>query len=120
MSPHEATGRLQHVADLAFGSLPYVTLLGCAGIAANVLLSFEEPHGGILFVSCLLMAAAPVGLTLHLVFTGELGSEDKRRWTRGLMKGSGWTLFTAYFTPSERRRATQQLKAQEGVESQTP
>ena len=116
MSPDEPAGH-RHVADLALGSLPYLALVGCAGIAANILLSFEEPHRGMLLVSFVLIAAAPVGLTIHLAVTSEMALTDKRRWILGLMSRSGFELFTAYFTPTERRQATRQLEARQGKES---
>ena len=50
------------LASMTVASLPYLTLLGCAGIVANIALSFEEPHDEMLLLSALLLATAPVGL----------------------------------------------------------
>ncbi len=95
--------------SLTVASLPYVTLLGCAAIVANIALSFEEPHGEMLLVSALLLAAAPVGLILHLAFTDELTPDEKRKWVAGLMSRRGPELFGAYFNSVARRRATDRL-----------
>jgi len=101
----------QTVTNAILGRLPYLTLLGCAGITANTLLSFEEPHRGMLLISALLLASAPAGLALHLVFTDELTPDDRRNWVAGLMSRAGPSLFGAYFTPASRRRATKGLAA---------
>lgn len=92
--------------------LPYLTLLGCAGIVANVVLSFEEPHGGMLVVSGPVLAAAPIGMGLHLALTTELGPEHRRKWIAGLMSRRGPELFAAYFDSSTRHRATQQFASE--------
>ena len=96
--------------SLTITSLPYVTLLGCAGIVANIALSFEEPYREMLLIATLLLAAAPVGLFLHLAFTDELEPSDKRKWLRGLMSRRAPELFGAYFSSASRRRATSWLR----------
>jgi hypothetical protein len=117
MSPNNPAARRHGPAQLAFGSLPYSALLGCAGLAANILLSFEEPHRGMLLISLVLIAAAPVGLMIHLAFTGEMPSEDKRSWLLGFISPSGFRLFRAYFTPRERRQTTRVLSAHRRAKS---
>jgi len=81
------------LASLMVASLPYLTLLGCAALVANIVLSFEKPHNQMLLISALLLAAAPVGLILHLAFTHELTPDEKRRWVAGLMSRKGLELF---------------------------
>jgi hypothetical protein len=93
------------LASLTVASLPYLTLLGCAGLVANVTLSFEEPHDGVLFVSALLLAAAPIGLVVHLAITDELTPDEKRNWVAGLMSRKGPKLFGAYWPCVGRRHA---------------
>jgi hypothetical protein len=93
-------------------SLPYLALLGAAGLVANIALSFEEPHNEMLLLSALLLAAAPVGLVLHLAFTADLTPDEKRSWVAGLMGRRGPELFGAYFSSVSRRRATRALSAQ--------
>ena len=120
MTSEAATDRLTWT-SVTLASLPYVTLLGCAGIVANVALSFEEPHSGMLLIAAVLLAAAPLGVALHLAFTDELTLDEKRRWIAGLMSRRGPELFGAYFTRGSRRRATEQLPAQaRGVHSGQP
>jgi len=99
--------------------LPCLTLLGVAGLLANVLLSFERPHAELLFVSALLLLAAPLGLAVHLGSTPELTSEEKRMWLRSLCSGKAPALFAAYLDPAERRRATQRLVAGKPSPSQS-
>jgi hypothetical protein len=76
---------------------------------ANVALTFEELYTGMLFVSALLLGAAPLGMAAHLACTTELTREDRRLWITGLMSRRGAALFAAYFNPGERRRATRRL-----------
>jgi hypothetical protein len=107
--------------SVTLASLPYVTLLGCAAIMANIVLSFEEPHADMLLISAVLLAAAPIGMALHLAFTHELTPEEKRKWISGLMSRKGPELFGAYFTSAARRRATELLPPQAaGAESGQP
>jgi hypothetical protein len=95
-------------------SLPYMTLLGGVALVANIALSFEEPHREMLLVSALLIAAAPLGLVLHLAVTHELTPDEKRRWMAGLMSRRGPELFGAYFSSVSRRWATDRLLPQAG------
>ena len=45
--------------DRLLVTLPYVSLLGLVGLVVNALLSFEQPHPGILLASGLATLAAP-------------------------------------------------------------
>ena len=105
----EPTAGRPTLSSVTLASLPYVTLLGCGGIVANILLSFEEPHSDMLLISAVLLAAAPLGMALHLAFTEDLTPEAKRKWVAGLMSRRGPELFSAYFTSASRRRATERL-----------
>jgi hypothetical protein len=96
---------------VSLATLPCLTLLGCAGIVADIVLGFEEPHRGMLVVSALLLAGAPLGLALHLAFTDESSPEDKRAWIAGLAGLKDPGLLAAYFTSRERRQATERLRA---------
>lgn len=89
--------------------LPYGSLLGLLGLVVNALLSFEEPHPGMLVASGLLTLAAPLGFSLHLALTNELTPSQKRAWMVGVVGRSGPALFAAYFRPVERRAATRWL-----------
>ena len=91
------------------GMLPYASVLGLAGVAANVILSFEEPHTTMLLASGLLLAAAPVGMLVHLAATSALTRRQRELWIAGLMSPNGASLFAAYFSASDRRRATTAL-----------
>jgi hypothetical protein len=95
--------------DRLLACLPYASLIGVAGLLANVALSFEEPHGTMLLVAGVLIIAAPVGLALHLWATSELTAGEKRQWIVGLASRRGPTLFAAYFSGVERGRATRSL-----------
>jgi hypothetical protein len=111
MTSEPAAGR-PTLTSMMLASLPYMTLLGCAGIVANVMLSFEEPHDGMLLISAVLLASAPLGMALHLAFTDDLTLEQKRKWIAGLMGRNGPELFGAYFTSASRRRATERFLPQ--------
>ena len=95
---------------VTLAALPYLTLLGCAGLVATIVLGFEQPHTRMLVVSALLLATAPLGVALHLIFTRELSREDKRAWLSGLASLKDPGLFGAYFTPAARRQATERLR----------
>jgi hypothetical protein len=97
-------------ASVALACLPYLTLFGGAGIVATIILGFEEPHRGLLFVSALLLATAPLGMAVHLAFTDELSPEDRRAWLSGLISLRDPGLFGAYFTARRRREATERLR----------
>jgi hypothetical protein len=56
--------------NLALAALPSLTLLGCVGVLASIMMAFEEPNTRMLLVSALLLLAAPAGMALHLAFTG--------------------------------------------------
>ena len=98
-------------ANRVLTTLPSLSLLGLVSLVANIMLSFEEPHGGMLLVSVILLGVAPVGMLMHLAVTPELTLEERRTWVTGLMSRRGPTYFAAYFSATERRRATQALAA---------
>ncbi len=99
------------LAGAILATLPYLTLLGCAGVVTNIVIGFEEPHRRLFLVSAILFAAAPVGMALHLAFTGELSPKDKRAWIAALASFKEFDLFGAYFTARTRRQATERLRA---------
>jgi len=105
----EAASPKQRWPDRLLACLPYASLIGVAGLVANVALSFEEPHGTMLLVAGVLIIAAPVGLALHLWATSELTADEKRQWIVGLTGRRGPTLFAAYFSGVQRVRATRSL-----------
>jgi hypothetical protein len=104
--------------DTALSGLPYVSLLGCLAGAANVVLSFEEPHRGMLLLAGILVVSAPLGLAIHLALTTELTRADKRLWATALTSPASLRFFATYFTSSERGHTTQLLR-HEGIESAT-
>jgi hypothetical protein len=121
MSTQKPAADRTTLTSVTLAGLPYVTLLGCAGIVATVVVGFEEPHRGVLSVSALLLAAAPLGMALHLAFTDELSPQDRRAWVTGLISLKDPGLFGAYFTSTRRRQATERLRAKrQGVESDAP
>jgi hypothetical protein len=73
------------------------------------MLSFEEPHPALLLAAAVLVAAAPVGMLIHLAATPQLTSDEKRRWVIGLTSRHGPALFAAYFRAGGRCRATRML-----------
>jgi hypothetical protein len=95
--------------DRLLACLPYASLMGVAGLVANLVLSFEEPHGTMLLVGGVLIIAAPAGLVLHLWATSELTGDEKRLWLAGLASWRGPALFAAYFSGAQRGRATRRL-----------
>jgi len=111
MAAKKPPARRAWLARTSATALPYLTLLGCAGLAATVLLGFEQPNARMLLVSGLLVAVAPVGLLLHLALTGELSRADKCAWLAGLASFKDPGLLAEYFDPETRARATERLHA---------
>jgi hypothetical protein len=101
--------RATRLGNLVLRGLPLLTFLGFAGLVANLVLSFEEPQSALLIASGLLLAAAPLGMALHLAATRQLSREEKRRWVAGLLSQRGPALFSAYFTSAERDQITQAM-----------
>jgi len=101
----------------AFALLPYLTLLGCAGLALAAVFGFEEPDTRWLVGSGVLLAAAPAGLVLHLTFTRDLSRNDKRLWVANLMRLKEPGLVADYFTAEGRTNATRRLNAKARVRS---
>jgi hypothetical protein len=97
------------LASRCLGWLPYLSLCGLGGLAANLMLSFEEPQRGLLMVAGLLLFAAPVGMLTHLALTSELTPTEKRLWGSALASRKGPTVFRAYFSTRDRARVTRQL-----------
>jgi uncharacterized membrane protein len=103
------TSRLSQLVDRLFACVPYVSLFGVATLVANLMFSFEEPHWAMLNVAVLLIIAAPLGVVVHLAATSELKPNEKRLWVEALASRKGPALFAAYFSASERARATHKL-----------
>ena len=93
----------------AFACLPYLSLLGLVLLVANIALSFEEPHSEMLTVAALLLIAAPLGILLHMAITSEMTPAEKRMWLSALAGRKGPSLFAAYFSATDRARATHML-----------
>lgn len=98
-----------NMADHALATLPFLTMLGFAGLVTNIFLSFEEPQTSMLVGSGLLLVVAPLGMALHLASTSQLSLEEKRRWVSGLLSPRGPNLFSAYFNLAHRRKMTHTL-----------
>jgi hypothetical protein len=94
----------------AFACLPYVSLLGLGVLVVNVALSFEEPHWPMLTVAALLLVATPLGILLHMAITSEMTPAEKRMWFSALAGRRGPSLFAAYFSATDRARATGALR----------
>ena len=110
-SPDASTDRRPPVERL-LATLPYVSLLGLLALAVNVVLSFEDPHGGMLLASGLLLLVAPLGVLVHLGVTRELTRAEKRTWIAGLTGRQGMAFFAAYFEGSGRRIAMERLASE--------
>ena len=93
----------------AFTCLPYVSLLGVALLVVNIALSFEEPQWAMLTVASILLLAAPLGILIHLAITSEMTLAEKRMWLSGFAGRKGPSLFAAYFSETDRARATSTL-----------
>ena len=103
--------RASSLANRVLVCLPYVSLCGVGGLAANLMLSFEEPHWGLLEAAGVLLFAAPLGMLTHLAVTSELTAMEKRLWASALASRKGPGLFAAYFSARERARVTRELGA---------
>ena len=99
-------------------ALPLVSMLGFAGLVANLVLSFEEAHASVLLGSGILIAMAPLGVALHLASTNELSREEKRLWVSGLLSQKGPALLSAYFNLADRQRVTKTLSRAPVIESE--
>jgi hypothetical protein len=86
-----------------------LTWLGLAGLAANLVLSFETPHPEWLWGAGLLACGAPLGMLWHLWMSDDLTAEQKRSWLAGLGRSGAASLFASYFSPEPREAATQRL-----------
>jgi hypothetical protein len=104
-----APGQQRRLAERIVATLPYVSLLGLGSLITNIMLSFEEPHAEMLFVSAALLPAAPLGMLVHLAVKQALTPNEKRMWITGLMSREGPTLFAEYFNASGRSRTTRKL-----------
>ncbi len=107
------------LANVSMAVLPYLALLGCAGLVWTVVLGFEEPYRRLLIVSAVLLAAAPLGMALHLSFTRELTRQEKRAWIVGILGLKNLGLLGAYFNPTRRRWATERMRAKAQPEEGT-
>ena len=96
-------------AERLLATLPYVSLLGLLTVAVNVVLSFEDPHEGMLLASGLLLLVAPLGVLVHLAVTRELTRAEKRTWIAGLTGRQGMAFLAAYCEGSGRRIAMERL-----------
>ena len=110
-TPDASTDR-RPPAERFFAILPYVSLLGLLAPAVNVVLSFEDPHGGMLLASGLLLPVAPLGVLVHLGVTRELTRAEKRAWMAGLTGRRGMAYFAAYCDGSGRRIAMERLASE--------
>ena len=94
------------------GALSYLSLLGVLGLAATVLLGFEEPPHLTLVVSGILSLAAPLGILGHIVLTRELTSAQKLAWVRALLGAKCVRYWRAYSNRRRREAATRVLELQ--------
>ena len=90
-------------------ALPFVSMLGFAGLVTSLVLGFEEPHTPVLVGSGILLAAGPLGVVLHLASTNQLSRREKRLWISGLLSHRGPALLTAYFNMADRQQMTHAL-----------
>jgi hypothetical protein len=102
-------GRANHLANRCLTYAPYVSLCGVAGLAVNLILSFEEPHPGLLTACAILLLAAPLAMVTHFIVTPELTPTEKRLWVRALRGRRSVRVIAAYFSPAERARVTREL-----------
>jgi hypothetical protein len=96
-------------ANRVLSVLPYASLVGGGILVADVMLTFEEPHFPLLSLAAALIAAAPVGMLVHLFLASGLTSDQRRMWVAGLATRKGPALFAAYFKQSARQSATRAL-----------
>ena len=77
---------------------------GLLGIFMVVVVGFEEPDNRLLLGSCMLLAAAPITVLVHLWRTRKLTRAQKRLWFRELTGWNAPRAFSAYLARSGRHR----------------
>jgi hypothetical protein len=97
------------VADQCLACAPYLSLCGVAVLAGNLILSFEEPHTGLLTTSAILLLGGPLAMLGHFALTPDLTGAEKRLWVRAVWSRSGVRVLGAYFNPAARARVTREL-----------
>jgi hypothetical protein len=103
------------VVNLALRTAPYVSVAGLMGVAANVMLGFEEPSYGFL-VACLAAAlAAPVFVLCHLALTRELSRDEKRAWLRTLAGWGAASAWSTYTARADRSEALREMRKAEKI-----
>lgn len=100
------------------GTLAVLTVVGVVGFLLIAMLSFEEPNTAMLFVSGVLVLAAPIAALLHLWFTPRLTDDEKKIWLREFGSGQAWSALSEYLSStnlseSARRRAQNALVRRE-------
>jgi hypothetical protein len=79
-----------------------LSLLGMAGLAATVVIGFEEPNAMMLWFSSVLLFAAPVALLVHLMVTKELSPQARRTWIREFTSARAGRALSAYLSSDDR------------------
>jgi hypothetical protein len=75
---------------------------GLLGIFLVVLVGFEEPDHTLLLGSCMLLAAVPIAVLVHLWRTKQLTRAQKRLWLRELTGRNAARAFSEYVSRSAR------------------
>jgi hypothetical protein len=88
-------------------------MAGLAALGANVMVSFEQPHPGLLCASAILACAAPSAVLGHLWAARGLTPDQKRTWIKGLTSRQGAALLAMYFDRRSRDEATARLTSRD-------
>ncbi len=89
-----------------------VTSLGFVGLMLAVLAGFEEPPAALVWLSGVLLLAAPASVVSHLWLTRRLSRDEKRVWARALAGPHAPQAFSLYLTAADRRVAIATLNRQ--------
>src|SRR5262245_51274342 len=83
-------------------ALPVISAFGLAGLAATLLLGFEEPNAALLALSAVALLIPLLVPFVHLAVTKELSREEKRAWLRAMTGRRAPWAWSAYLSCADR------------------
>jgi hypothetical protein len=110
MSPSLA--RRSSFTNSIFRVFAVLSAVGMVGLGVTAAVGFEEPNNALLLISFVLMLVSPVAMLVHLTFTRELTSRERRMWIRQLAGPRAARVFSAYLTSDDRSATAERLAAE--------
>lgn len=91
------------------GALTWISLTGCAMLAAGLLIGFEEMPPGAWIAPFLTMVSTPAAVLGHLLLDAELSAPEKKTWLRELLGPRFPWAIAAYIRCSRRGALARRL-----------